>query len=55
MQVISKMSAFRHFLSQVTKLSLPYFKSDQKWQARGLLLAIIVLNLGSVYLLVLIN
>ena len=36
-------------------LSAPYFKSDEKWRARGLLAAIVLLNLASVYMLVLLN
>ncbi|MEX1167332.1 MAG: ABC transporter ATP-binding protein/permease, partial [Hydrogenophaga sp.] len=36
-------------------LSLPYFQSDQKWKARGLLAAIVLLNLAAVYMLVQIN
>ncbi len=37
------------------RLALPYFQSDQKWKARGLLAAIIALNLAGVYMLVQIN
>ncbi|HEY0201025.1 MAG TPA: ABC transporter ATP-binding protein/permease, partial [Burkholderiaceae bacterium] len=36
-------------------LALPYFRSEEKWKARGLLAAIVVLNLGTVYMLVQIN
>jgi putative ATP-binding cassette transporter len=36
-------------------LSLPYFRSEERWSARGLLLAAIALNLGMVYVLVLLN
>jgi vitamin B12/bleomycin/antimicrobial peptide transport system ATP-binding/permease protein len=50
-----KLTAFRHFLAKAWALSLPYFKSDQRWKARGLLLAIIALNLGLVYMAVLFN
>ena len=31
----------------------PYFRSEEKWKARGLLAAIVALNLGTVYMLVL--
>lgn len=55
MQLLAKLDAFRHFVRRVAALSMPYFRSDQKWQARGMLLAIVVLNLASVYLLVLLN
>ena len=40
---------------RVWALSLPYFKSEEKWKARALLLAIVALNLGSVYMLVQMN
>lgn len=40
---------------KIARLALPYFRSDQKWKARGLLGAIIGLNLLNVYLLVLYN
>ena len=50
-----KLRSFTTFVRQVWALSLPYFKSDNKWKARGLLLAIVALNLAAVYMLVLIN
>ena len=50
-----KLARARRFLQQVIHLSLPYFQSDQRWRARGLLAAIIALNLGAVYMLVLLN
>jgi putative ATP-binding cassette transporter len=40
---------------RVGKLTAPYFRSEQKWKARGLLVAIVVLNLAAVYMLVQIN
>ncbi len=51
----SKLSAFKHFTARVWALSAPYFRSEDKWKARGLLLAIVVLNLAAVYMLVLLN
>jgi putative ATP-binding cassette transporter len=51
----TKLQAFRQFAGQALALTLPYFKSDQKWKARGLLAAIVALNLASVYMLVLLN
>jgi putative ATP-binding cassette transporter len=42
-------------LSRVWALSLPYFHSEEKWRARGLLGACVGLNLGMVYLMVLFN
>ena len=49
------MASFGAFIARTWALSLPYYRSEQKWQARGLLAAIVALNLGSVYMLVLIN
>ncbi len=46
---------FSAFLKRVWALSAPYFRSDEKWKARGLLAAIVLLNLASVYMLVLLN
>jgi putative ATP-binding cassette transporter len=40
---------------RVWALSKPYFVSDDKWQARGMLAAIVALNLGMVYMAVLFN
>ncbi len=50
-----KLNQFRAQTAKVWALSLPYFKSEEKWKARGLLLAIVALNLGAVYMLVLMN
>lgn len=50
-----KLSRFRTFLRQVWHLSLPYFQSEEKWRARGMLAAVIALNLGAVYMLVQLN
>lgn len=52
---ISKWRALREFGRKAWRLSTPYFNSERKWQARGLLLAIVLLNLGAVYMLVQIN
>ena len=46
---------FSAFLKRVWALSAPYFKSDEKWKARALLGAIVLLNLASVYMLVRLN
>lgn len=45
----------RAFARQLAALALPYFNSENKWKARGMLLAIVLLNLGAVYMLVQIN
>ena len=52
---ISKWAATRQQTQRVWALSKPYFSSEHKWQARGLLLAIVALNLGLVYMNVLFN
>jgi len=54
-RIALKFSAFRLFTARAGALSAPYFKSEEKWKARGLLLAIVLLNLGAVYMLVLLN
>jgi len=55
MTTIDKFRSFRQFAGKVGSLSLPYFLSDEKWRARALLAAIVLLNLAAVYMLVLIN
>ena len=55
MQLFAKFQSFNAFVKRVVKLAMPYFQSDQKWQARGLLLAIVLLNLATVYVAVLFN
>ncbi len=42
---------FRTFLT----LALPYFRSEEKWQARGLLAGVVVAEFGVVYALVAFN
>ena len=42
-------------LKNIWGFALPYFQSSEKWRARGLLLAVVLLNLGAVYMLVQIN
>src|SRR5919199_1432335 len=43
------------FLGRVWRLGLPYWRSEERWQARGLLAVIVVLTVGLVVLLVLLN
>ena len=50
-----KIRSFSFFIRQVWALAKPYFASNEKWKARGLLLAIVALNLGLVYMAVLFN
>lgn len=40
---------------RIVALTLPYFRSEQRWRARGLLLAIVALNLAAVFMLVQLN
>jgi putative ATP-binding cassette transporter len=47
--------SFRDFCRKAWALTLPYFRSEDKWKARGLLLAIVLLNLGTVYMAVQFN
>ena len=54
-RIAQKLRDFNHFKNRVWALSAPYFRSEDKWKARGLLLAIVLLNLGAVYMLVLLN
>lgn len=55
MRPIDKFFQFKTFCTRVWALSAPYFRSEEKWKARGLLAAIVALNLGAVYMLVLLN
>ena len=55
MSFSTKLSGFWAFVRRVVKLSMPYFQSEEKWKARGLFVAIVTLNLGSVYMAVLFN
>ena len=51
----SGLSGFTKFVRQVKALASPYFNSEDKWKARGLLAAIVALNLATVYVAVLFN
>ena len=55
MLLLDKFSSFKAFVARVWALSVPYFKSEDRWKARGLLLAIVLLNLGTVYMAVQFN
>ncbi len=45
----------RTFLGNVWRLAAPYWRSDERWRAWALLVAIVALSLGSVYMLVVLN
>ncbi|MCC7046937.1 MAG: ABC transporter ATP-binding protein/permease [Alphaproteobacteria bacterium] len=49
------MTAFKPFLRDLWALSRPYWFSEERWPARGLLAVIVGMNLGLVYLSVLLN
>ncbi len=55
MQLTEKLRSFQAFVARVLRLSAPYFQSEEKWKARGLLVSIVALNLASVYMAVLFN
>jgi putative ATP-binding cassette transporter len=55
MQLVTKAAVVRNTARKVWALAAPYFRSEQRWQARGLLVAIVLLNLGTVYMSVQIN
>lgn len=50
-----KLQDFKTFAVRAWALARPYFASQDKWKARGLLAAIVALNLGLVYMAVLFN
>jgi putative ATP-binding cassette transporter len=52
---ISKTKSMISTLRRIGALAAPYFRSEEKWIARGLLAVIVALNLGVVYMLVLNN
>ena len=49
------MNNTRSTLAAVWRIAAPYFRSDDKWAGRGLLAAVIVIELASVFLTVLFN
>ena len=55
MTTTDKLAAMSSTARKVWALTTPYFSSEQKWKARALLAAIVVLNLAAVYMLVLLN
>jgi len=55
MKTHDRLAVARGTVRKVWALTTPYFSSDEKWKARALLAAIVILNLGAVYMLVLLN
>jgi len=52
---VAKFTALSRFAGRIVALAAPYFRSEEKWKARLLLLAIVLLNLGTVYMAVQFN
>jgi len=48
----AKWATFKAFILRAVALSTPYFSSEDKWKARGMLAAIVALNLALVYMAV---
>jgi len=55
MGMSANFASFRAFAVRVLQLSAPYFQSEKKWKARSMFVAIVALNLSSVYMAVLFN
>jgi len=55
MKTLEKLAIAKSTVRKVWALTTPYFSSEEKWKARALLAAIVLLNLGAVYMLVRIN
>ncbi|MGZ5180683.1 MAG: ABC transporter ATP-binding protein/permease [Ramlibacter sp.] len=49
MSLSSRLAASAATTRRVWALTAPYFRSEERWKARGLLVAIVVLNLAAVY------
>jgi len=55
MSLAEKFVTFKTTARKIWALTLPYFQSEHKWKARGMLAGIVILNLASVYMLVQFN
>jgi len=53
--VLLRTASFLDTLRRVGRLAAPYFRSEEKWRAWALLAGVVGLNLGTVYVSVLIN
>ncbi|SFU65745.1 putative ATP-binding cassette transporter [Polaromonas sp. YR568] len=54
-RLFAKFNNFWRFAGRIVALAAPYFRSEEKWKARLLLVAIVLLNLGTVYMAVQFN
>lgn len=55
MTALTRTKNLLSILRNIGTLAAPYFRSEEKWKARALLVAVVALNLGSVYVTVLLN
>lgn len=55
MNLLARLRCALNLAPQAWALAAPYFRSERRWIAGGLLLAIVALNLAAVYMLVQIN
>ncbi|MGJ7484743.1 ABC transporter ATP-binding protein/permease [Variovorax sp. LT2P21] len=51
----ARSASFLDTLRRIGRLAAPYFRSEEKWKARGLLIGVVALNLCTVYVTVLLN
>ena len=49
------MARLHRLLRDAWAMAAPYWRSEDRWAARGLLVVVVALNLGIVYLNVLLN
>ena len=54
-QKLASLREARTFLARIGALVVPYWRSEERWVARGLLAAVVFLTLGLVAVLVLLN
>ena len=52
---MDKLATAQSAAAKIWALATPYFSSEEKWKARAMLVAIVALNLGSVYMAVQLN
>jgi putative ATP-binding cassette transporter len=45
---LARSASFLDTLRRIGRLAAPYFRSEEKWKARGLLLGVVALNLCTV-------
>ena len=55
MNTSEKLALLKSTTRKIWDLTTPYFRSEEKWKARGLLIAIVILNFAVVYNAVLFN